>query len=179
MPGSWWCIRSCMDTSASPRMNSDSRRQTNASGRTTPRSWTISPATLLSSRSHLQWRPFLSGTSYLQALQRLTLCYHARVSWRIRLISLAPPSAYYSPWRSADYPPRTRTGSVWKNCVVLFTPPRARAASAAGARRDCSRSDSSAGPAGIGSADWSVFIDQRSSAAKWGSNKVKLRADPR
>ena len=112
MPGSWWCIRSCMDTSASPRMNSDSRRQTNASGRTTPRSWTTSPATLvtlLSSRSHLQWRPFLSGTSYLQALQRLTLCYHARVSWRIRLISLAPPSAYYSPWRSADYPPRTRT----------------------------------------------------------------------
>ena len=78
------------------------------------------------------------------------------------------------------YPARGfRSGSVWRNCVVLFTPPRARSASAAGARRDCSRSDSSAGPAGIGSADWSVFIDQRSNAAKWGSSKVKLRADPR
>ena len=62
--------------------------------------------------------------------------------------------------------------------MVLFTPPRARSASVAGARRDCFWSDSSAGPAGIGSADWSVFIDQRSSAAKWGSSKVKLCADP-
>ena len=63
--------------------------------------------------------------------------------------------------------------------MVLFTPPRARSASAAGARRDRSRSDSFAGPAGIGSADWSVFIDERSSAAKWGSSKVKLCSDPR
>ena len=48
---------------------------------------------------------------------------------------------------------------------------------AAGARRYHSWSDSSAVPAGIGSVDWSVFIDQRSSAAKWGSsNCVRTRA---
>ena len=67
-------------------------------------------------------------------------------------------------------------------CGAVYTaagPPRRQSRPAAGARRDCSWSNSSAGTAGIGSADWSVFIDQRSSAAKWGSSKVKLRADPR
>ena len=65
--------------------------------------------------------------------------------------------------------------SVWMNCVVLFTSPWARCASAAGARRDSSWSDSSAGPAGIGSPDWSVFINQRPSAAKRGFRQLKLR----
>ena len=67
-------------------------------------------------------------------------------------------------------------------CGAVYTaagPLCFRGGPAAGAHRDCSRSDASAGPAEIGSADWSVFIDQRSSAAKWGSSKVKLRADPR
>ena len=66
-------------------------------------------------------------------------------------------------------------------CGAVYTaagPHRLRAGPAVGARRDRSRSDSSAGLAGIGTADWSVFIDQRSSAAKWGSSKVKLRVDP-
>ena len=72
---------------------------------------------------------------------------------------------------------------------MLFTPPRDHGASAAGprrlrrgsavgARRDRSRSNFSAGPAGIGSADWSAFMDQWPSAAKWGLLKLKLRADP-
>ena len=77
----------------------------------------------------------------------------------------------------ADSAHGLRSGWVYRNCVVLFTPPRVRWASAAGAHRDRSRSDSSAGPAGIGSVDWSVFIDQRPSAVKWGFSKVKLRAD--
>ena len=37
---------------------------------------------------------------------------------------------------------------------------RLRGGPAPGARRDRSWSDSSAGPTGIGSADWSIFIDQ-------------------
>ena len=63
-----------------------------------------------------------------------------------------------------------RSGSVCRNCVVLFTRCLS-CASAAGTRRDRSQSDSSAGPAGIGSADWSVSIDQWPSAAKWGIHK--------
>ena len=76
---------------------------------------------------------------------------------------------------SKVYARRFRSGLGWRKCVVLFTPPRARSTSVAGARRDRSWSDSSAGPAGMGSADWSVFIDQRPSAVKWGLRKLKLR----
>ena len=65
-------------------------------------------------------------------------------------------------------------------CGAVYTaagPLRLRGGPAASARRDCSWSDSSAGPAGIGSADWSVFIDHWPSAAKRDFRKLKLRAD--
>ena len=67
------------------------------------------------------------------------------------------------------------SGSVCRNCVVLFTP---CCASAAGASRDRSQSDSSVGPAGIGSADWWVLIDQWPSAAKWGLRKLETAHGP-
>ena len=79
---------------------------------------------------------------------------------------------------SADSARGLHSGSVCMNCVVLFTSLQLRCTSAVGARRDLSWSDSSVGPAGIRGTDWSVSIDQWTSAAKWGLRKLKLHADP-
>ena len=82
--------------------------------------------------------------------------------------------------KRADPTPGLHSWSVCRHCVVLFTPRWVRCASAAGALKDRSQSDSSlAEPAGTGSADWSIFIDQWPSAAKWGFRKLELHTDPR
>ena len=89
--------------------------------------------------------------------------------------------------KRAEHPRESRPRApqwigLYKLCDAIYTaagPLSLCSGPAAGARRDRSRSDSYAGSAAIGSADWSVFIDQRPSATKWGFGKVKLGANPR
>ena len=69
-----------------------------------------------------------------------------------------------------------RSGSVCRNCVGLFTPPRVRCASVVGPRRDRSQSDSSAGPAGIRLSTLRPVTNDLLNDALWLDNELSALA---